>query len=66
MMECPMCKSRDTLRRGGRLAGRTRRYFAACLWCGSFVSIPEHEYFQLYSLLAASAEQPKQRHAVSA
>jgi hypothetical protein len=52
MEECPICKSKGTLRRGCPSQGRERRYFAVCTACGSYVSVPQHVYFQLYSRLA--------------
>ena len=66
MMECPFCKSGNTLRRGLR---QRDWYLALCAACGSPVTVPRHEYFQLYNLSAASIEltgQRKQRHEVSA
>jgi hypothetical protein len=49
MTICPICKSQGTLRRGLPAQGREQRYFAVCLRCRSYVSVPAHEYFQLYS-----------------
>ncbi len=49
MIECPFCKSRNTLRRGLRPTSRDRRYMAYCLHCGSVFSVPHHVYFPLYN-----------------
>lgn len=48
MTVCPVCKSTGALRRGRIEPGRYPRYLAICVRCGSYFSVPEHLYFQLY------------------
>ena len=49
MEECPICKSKGALRRGHSVQGRETRYYAVCMSCGSYLSVPFHQYFQMYS-----------------
>ena len=49
MNSCPFCHKTGTLRRGRPVHGRETRYYAVCMTCGSYLSVPFHEYFQLYS-----------------
>lgn len=49
MMNCPICKSAGSLRRGRAEDGRHPRYWVGCTRCWSYFSVPEHLYFQLYA-----------------
>lgn len=49
MNQCPVCHKKGTLRRGRPAQGRERLYYAVCMTCGSYISVPFHAYFQLYS-----------------
>lgn len=47
--ECPVCHREGTLRRGRPAQGRETRFYAVCMTCGSYLSVPFHQYYQLYS-----------------